>query len=232
MKTWMVPPLWKDGECFIIGGGKSIPYQFDVPEQVIKAVCRKAQPPSVYSPYMSCLHDKHVIGINNAYQIGNWIDAVFFGDGSWYALHRRKLLAWPGLRVSCAPRFVSKPEDGVKFLQKDRFHIEGIASEPTKVAWNKNSGASAISLAHHLGVKRIYLLGFDIKDIDKKNSHWHGAHKENISPKGREKSHSKHLRGFPAIARDAEEMGIEIINLSPQSRIKDFPKSTVKEVLQ
>ena len=41
----------------------------------------------------------------------------------------------------------------------------------------------------------------------------------------------RHLRGFPQIAKDAKQMGVEILNASPDSAIECFRKVTVKELL-
>jgi hypothetical protein len=41
----------------------------------------------------------------------------------------------------------------------------------------------------------------------------------------------RHLRGFPEIARDAKQRGIQIINVCPNSAIKEFPKINLKDVL-
>ena len=227
---WRVPPMWEDGECWVIGGGPSVPRQFDVPEDVVQDVMSGRRRPSAYSDYLSPLHDRHVIGVNNAYQIGNWIDAVFFGDCAWYLAHRQALAAFPGLKVTCCRRFdgrTREQSEGVKYLAKDAEHRNGISSDPTAVSWNSNSGAAAISLAAHFGVRRIILLGFDMALDEKMVSHWHGSHGAG-SPKP---PFSRHLRGFPAIAQDAASREIEILNASPSSAIAEFPKVQARGLL-
>ena len=74
---WSVPRMWEEGDVWILGGGPSVPRQFGIPEKVVQDVINGISPPSVYSPYMKALHDKHVIGINVAYLIGNWIDSRY-----------------------------------------------------------------------------------------------------------------------------------------------------------
>jgi hypothetical protein len=230
MNQWKVPKLWDGGECWIIGGGKSVPYQFSIPEDVIEKVCTRKLPNDAYSPYMEAIHDRHVIGVNNAYQLGEWIDFLFFGDGSWHLVHQRKLAKWQGMKVTCSPKFATvtlKDKFKIKYLAKDKKHKHGITSDCTKVSWNSNSGAAAISLAHHLGVKRVYLLGFDM-NVNGNFTHWHGSH-GNKAKKG--PPFKKHLQGFPEIAKDAKKMGLEILNVNKQSAITNFPKVTLKEAL-
>jgi len=225
---WKALPIWEGGECWIIGGGKSMPEQFNITPDIIDQVCLGRLPPSAYSPYMESIHDRHIIGINNIYQIGTWIDVVFFGDSSWHLKHRRILAQWPGLKVSCSPKFAKRKREnseGIKFLAKDTEHRLGISGNPSKVAWNGNSGGAAISLAGHFGVKKIFLLGFDM-NAQGKHTHWHGSH-GGVKPP----PFKRHLRGFPAIASDAKKMGIEILNVSKKSAIDVFQKITLDEAL-
>lgn len=123
-------------------------------------------------------------------------------------------MKFSGLRCHCVDRLEGKPG----FLRLIRGRImEGIDTTPGRVAWNRNSGASAINLAWHLGASKVVLYGFDMRDVDGE-SHWHNDHQsKKPSP------HARFLRCFPAIKRDAERLGIEIINASPGSAIKEFP---------
>jgi len=166
--------------------------------------------------------------------IGTWIDVLFFGDGSWYLAHRKRIAKWPGLKVTCTPKFANREQnkmEGVKYLAKNRKRTKGISDNPSRVSWNGNSGAAAISLAVHFGVERIFLLGFDMMAL--KHTHWHGSHNKTYTKKGRGKKqpYDRHLRGFPQIAKDAKKKGIEILNVSPLSKIDSFPKITLQEAL-
>jgi len=229
MTIWTVPKMWEGGDAWIIGGGYSMPEQFNVPKSIIKDVCSGRQLPDVYSQYLEPIHNKHVIGVNNAYQIGTWMDVLFFGDSSWYLKHRKALAVWPGIKVSCAPRFGNLPQkkmEGIKCLIKDSKHNKGLTNSPRKVAWNSNSGAAAVNLAVHFGAKRIFLLGFDMIKVGK-NTHWHGSH-----GKGQKRlPYQRHLKGFPIIVQDAKQLGVEIFNVNTQSKIDDFPKVTLEEAL-
>lgn len=219
-----------------------MPRQFGVPESVIKDVMAWNIRPSAYSDYLSPLHSKHVIGVNNVYQIGDWIDALFFGDCGWYLVHRHALSKWPGIKVTCCQRFANrgvKEMEGIKYLGRDKKTKHGISENPLTVAWNGNSGAAAISLAVHFGVKRIFLLGFDMNLDTEHKSHWHGSHS---NPRGRDIKRvtklkkgppfERHLRGFPFIAKDAERLGVEILNVNLDSAIDAFPKVRLEDVLE
>lgn len=228
---WKVPKIWEGATCFIVGGGSSLPKQFGVPEEVIGNVISRRERPSAYSKYLKPLHNKHVIGVNNAYQIGSWIDALFFGDCSWYLVHKNSLSKWPGLKVTCCPRFESrskKESESIKFLKKDSRRW-GLSNNPSTVCWNSNSGAAAISLAVHFGAKRIVLLGFDM-NMEGVTSHWHGSH-GHPGDKVKKPPFKRHLRGFPAIAEEAKQKGVEILNANLNSTIDVFQKVTLEDVL-
>ena len=222
---WKMPKIWDGGECWIIGGGPSIVEQFNIPDNVVEAVKSGEAPLSEYSPYLKALHGKHVIGINMAFEIGNWVDICFFGDQSFYGRFKGGLMRFPNLKINCSLD-VSKPFPNVKRMRRlATSQTYGIATKPDSLRWNSNSGGSAINLAYHTGVKRVYLLGYDMV----KNGH--GTHWHNSYGKKTRTPYTTHLKCFQHIARDAEKLGLEIINVNPQSAIKQFPKKALSEIL-
>jgi hypothetical protein len=230
--TWQVPRIWEGGDVWIIGGGPSVTKQFNIPDNIVKSVLSGSSSPNVYSSYMSALHEKHVIGINVAYLIGDWIDMVFFGDGSFFTAHKRRLAEFPKLKVSCDP--VTNDIPWVKYLARDKEHQRGISSNPKTVSWNNNSGAAAISVAANAGAKRIILLGFDMKLDNHNVQHWHDLYgKGEIKDvrKLQKLPFERHLRGFQIIKVDAVNRGIEILNASPDSAIDQFPKYKLSDLL-
>ena len=238
--SWEVPKIWEGGDVWILGGGPSVPKQFGIPDEVVQKVVKGTSPPSVYSPYMVSLHDKHVIGINVAYLIGDWMDMVFFGDSGFFLSHLQGLAKFPGLKVSCHPSV--QKYDWIKYTPRSGSQPRGISENPKMVSWNGNSGAAAISIAANAGASRIILLGFDMKLDETNKQHWHDLYgrvkRLNTGNKrrgGRVKPFhypfDRHLRGFPVIAQDAKKRGIEILNACPESAIKEFSKFTVKELL-
>ena len=230
MENWKVPRLWNGKECWIIGGGSSMAKQFGVPLDLINDVVSGKKPLSQYSPYFSQLYGKNTIGINAAFLLGKWIKVVFFGDKEFFNRNKNEFARFGNLKVTCADTgqdWLYK-RTYVKLLKRD-VKREGISQHNGYVCWNYNSGAASISLAAHLGVKKIYLLGFDMKSDEKTGrTHWHGHYKSRI----RDNTFKRHLKGFGQIAKDAEKMGIEIINVNPDSAIDKFPKVSLKEVLQ
>jgi hypothetical protein len=231
---WEIPNMWEDGECWIIGGGSSVPRMFGVPEDIIQDVYKKRRTLEAYSPYLSALHDKHVIGVNTAYQYGNWVDITVFGDINFYLEHTMKLLDFKNLKVSCHPR-VRKGHPGVyhiKYIAQDSQKTKGLTTRKGYTAWNKHTGAVAINLAYHLGVKRVYLLGFDMQLDTNGKAHSHAEyHQEGLPIHKNRLPYDSHLSHYPYIARDAESMGLEIINVNDNTAITQFPVVKLEDVL-
>lgn len=250
---WKPPKIWDGGTCFIIGGGPSILTEFEVPDKLQEAFKLREIGLSALAPYMASIKDKHTIGINLAYSLGNWVDFVFFGDYSWFVWHRQELAKFTSLKVTCSPKFKDWSEDNVeriKYMPRNHEHKQGITTTPGYVSWNKNSGAASISLACQLGVSRIVLLGFDMDfDSSNKHTHWFGSHWEKVGGpfdrhgqrrKPPENNRNERAKGsflhgtrvFDVIAEEAKELGVEIINASPNSAIQSLPKVSVSEVLE
>jgi hypothetical protein len=78
----------------------------------------------------------------------------------------------------------------------------------------------------------IFLLGFDMKVDSAEKQHWHDLYGK-IANRNPRKPYrlpfERHLRGFPAIYKDSVRLGIEIINVSPDSAINEFKKVSLSE---
>jgi hypothetical protein len=188
---WSVPRIWPGGECFILGGG-----------------------PSLTLVDIDRLQGRRVIAVNDAYRIAPWADVMFYGDGPWLTAHRKALLDFAGLKISGCATQTNEP--GIRHVYRDMIN-HGISRDPTEVRWNRSSGACAINLAVHFGVKRIVLLGFDMRRVDGQK-HWHPD--VNDDPGN---PYPRFLEVFPVIARDAEALGVEILNATPGSALTAFP---------
>jgi hypothetical protein len=170
--------------------------------------------------------------VNVAYELGDWVDICFYGDKNFYLQRKEKLANFMGLKITCHQSGQNQP--WIKFIEKDLNHSKGISTRPDRISWNGNSGAAAISVAAWTGVKRILLLGFDMKLGETKYQHFHDAyHRGKVVEQARLKKlpFDIHLKGFAQIAVDAEKMGIEIWNVNPDSAIVEFPKISLKELL-
>ncbi len=226
---WKPPKIWNGGAAFILGGGSSLFREFGVPDSLIEDVWAKRKSIKEISPYLAPLQDKHVIAINTAYKLGTFPDFLFFGDKQWWLNYQNQIKNYPAIKISCAAYFGTHKETGVRYMAKNNKRVHGITRKEGFVSWNHNSGAASISLAYQLGAKRIILLGFDMKFGNTQKSHWHSDYiKGNKIPRPPFK---RHLLGFHQIKKDAKALGIEILNASQDSAIREFPIVRVKEYL-
>ena len=224
---WTVPRIWEGGTAVIIGGGPSILKQFNVPEHVVQGVYSGKLSLSAYSPYLEPIHKMHIIAVNVAYKIGPWIDVMFFGDDSTWREEKAELIKFKGLRITCATDL--HKDMRLKFLKRNEKKRQGISTDPSLITWNGNSGSAAINLAVHFGVKRIILLGFDMQLNADKQEHWHKCYTTKLGTVDR--LMQKFLQGFPAIKRDLDNLGIEVINANPDSKITCFTRINFKDII-
>ena len=155
------------------------------------------------------------------YKPRDWVDVVWFGDHAWWDWHKLSLKTFCGLKAH--PLQFLGHKFGTKRLARGK--PRGIETRSGYVSWNFCSGSSAINLAVHFGVDRIVLLGFDMKKNDGSNN-WHHNHK-----KREDDPYPKYLACYPAIAVDAEKIGVEILNATPGSAIKQFPFINLEDML-
>jgi hypothetical protein len=201
--SWHIPHIWPDSTVFILGGG-----------------------PSLADVDLERLHSQRCIGVNQAYKLGPWVDVCYFGDCGWYGQNLPGIRSFAGLKITSCARC---PERGWKHVHRvRRTKATGIESKyRDAIAWNNNSGASAINIAYWLGAKKIILLGFDMRLKNGRKNYHDDYHHDAKNPE----LFAKHLRGFPQIARDAEELGVEILNATPDSAITAFSFVDLNDIL-
>lgn len=202
-QSWKIQPIWSGATVYIIGGG-----------------------PSVNDLDLEPLKERRSIGVNVAFRHYPWVDVMYFGDCSIYGDIRKDLLQYGGLKLSSCGRIPEKGWPGVKRIGRGK--PSGIErSRRNKIAWNGNSGSSAINIASWMGATRIVLVGFDMRRVSKKKNFHEDYPREdlNLSP------FKRYLRHFPKIAEDAKSLGIEILNASPVSLIKEFPIVKLEDTL-
>ena len=216
---WTPPEMWTGKTCYIIGGGPSLE-GFD------------------FTP----LHGQHVIGCNDAYSLGPWVDVCLFGDWGWWVIHgvdrvvhdgkkrdHDGLLRFPGLIVSNTP-----PKNMPKIIHTCprvlpmRRQAEGIPMRRDVLTWYDNCGAAAIHLALLFGATRVVLLGFDMKRGNGRQN-WHRAIKPEAPPSRNDHHVMKHARLERAVAASRYK-DVKILNANPDSACDAWPKVNWEEV--
>ena len=102
----------------------------------------------------------------------------------------------------------------------------GLCLLPDGIRTGMNSGFQAINLLVHTGVRKIILLGYDMRVIEKK-SHWFGEH-----PRGRNDFYGKSfIPVFRTLVEPLKELGVDVVNCTPDSALDAFRKSTLETEL-
>lgn len=199
---WGPTPFWKDKDVYIIGGGNSL-RDFD----------------------WKLLQDLHTIGCNSAYLLGAGICKIcVFGDYKWWEENKAGLACYAqdGIVVTNERKL---QESDIPWLHIMRRVEKGLATDA--LAWNGNTGASAINLALILGAKRIFLLGFDMELDDQGRANWHDKRVEKESPE----VYSRFIEGIGNLFADLPSKfpGCEIFNVNTENRLGVFSMISIEE---
>lgn len=215
---WTVPRIWPGEPCFLLAGGASL-RGFDAEQLRGKG---------------------RVITINDSWRLAPWADIFYFCDGSWWAEQSKlnrvainqplcfyDLLGddrWVTCSLSKALRFDQHPT--VRHLQITG--EDGLETNPSGLRHGSSAGYQAINLAYHFGVKRIVLLGYDMKPDAQGRTHWH----DEPRPK-----HMAQIMGsamlpwFKTLVEPLRMAGVEVVNCSEQSALKCWPIRALDSII-
>lgn len=226
-----IPKIWKNETCFIIGGGASLnktglPPSIENQEVINTSINELLLP----------IQNKNTIGINNAFELGSWIDVCYFGDSRWFEWNRKKLRTFGGLKITSVSGLSERGDIKTVFWSRDKDKegcpkMLGIDKNPKYVRWNWSSGGAAINIAYHLGIKRIVLIGYDMCSNSNGENNWHDNHLIKNDKKNEEITFKRFMQGFSVIAEDLKNEEIEVINTNLSSKIEAFPKIKLEEAL-
>lgn len=168
-----------------------------------------------------------VLGCNDAYRIAPWIDGLYAADGAWWDLHIEQVrenplgLLWSQDQAACV-------RWGLWYVPARR--AEGMSRDSGQIHTGHlggHSGYQLLNLAMHLGASRVLLLGFDCQAANGR-THWFGDHPDSLrvaSP------YANFAAAYDIAAPTLRDAGVEVINCTPGSAIRAFPRSTVGQVL-
>jgi hypothetical protein len=188
--------------------------------------------PSIQDQDTSLLKGKHVVVINSALSYFPDALAIYWADQSW-ADNNLDLLNNHAAKFRFHSKFYVNP----KYMLQDRLGPggcvilkrtgeRGIDSCIDNVRGN-NSGAHVLNLLYNCDVKKIVLLGYDMKMTNGK-SHFHKGYDIPMRP------HIYTNSFIPSIESMAEffvRKKIEVINTSMISELKCFKKQKLEEVI-
>ncbi len=200
-----VPKAWPGSTVVCLGGGPSLTAE-DVDY---------------------CRGKARVIAVNDAYRLAPWADALYGCDVQWWKWHH-------GVREFSGEKWsLEQPNWGnwhdrwsdIQLLKNAGDH--GLSLDPTEIATGSNSGYQAVNLAVLYGARRVVLLGYDMQTKGTQ-SHWFGHHPQRA---GVVAPFAQFLESFKSLVKPLADLGVEIVNCTPGSRLRCFPMATLRDTL-
>lgn len=191
--------------------------------------------PSLSGYNWDLLRSKRVIAINRAFEVLPWAEVVYFTDFKFFNEYKHKGL----LEVDASLITIDDKVIHSRVINFINSGLNGLETDIGGLRHGKNSGYAAINLAVHFHAKRIILMGFDmgseevsVTDINSRQvkritgrTHWHSGYRTspNLS------TYPTMLKHFPTLVGPLKELGIEVYNANPHSKLDVFPKVRLEE---
>lgn len=193
---------WRGEVCAIVASGESVSQE--IVEQV-RGRCR-------------------VIVVNNNFQIAPWADVLYACDGKWWSKYP-DALRFPGLKVTQDANAAKVHKlNLVRLLDEKPEQSRISVTEKGILARGGNGGFQAINLAVQFGAMKQIWLGVDFC-----GDHWHGKHEGLSNP--REGSLKRWAVTLDAQAPILTSLGVEVVNCSEVSILKNYRKMSVADAL-
>ena len=238
---WTVPKSWAGETCVILAGGPSLE-GWD-----LSSIREPKHQPFEYDR-------PRIITVNDSWRLAPWADVCFFQDTVWWHIsvisNRRSEdgkcdfadMRRRGFWVQGAKDANMRDHAQIHTLTTREGNCIGLEENPSALAHGCNSGYAAINLAYHFGVKRIILLGYDMR-VSGHRTNWHAEPRQTASAYAETIRHSmlpyfampvtdssgKVIR--PSLVDALREKGVEVINSTPGSALKCWPYVPFPEVL-
>lgn len=195
-----------------------------------KTVAIIASGPSVKKADVELLKDRMaVLAIKRSVELAPWADAVYGCDGPWWKSVR-------GLPTYTGPKFAYDPKACGDFgLTKVSIPNHGTSNELLfdevgTVGGGGSSGFQALNLAVQFGAVRVLLLGFDCQG--RSGIHWYGRNTWDRAGNPGDLQFRRWTAAFKIAAEQLAQRGVEVINASPITDLKAFPRRGVADTLK
>ena len=169
-----------------------------------------------------------VIAINESWRLVPWADVLYGCDSNWWRLHDG-VKFFQGLKIS-AQEEARKLYKEIKIVTITHVRSDELSLDrPGYIGAGGNSGFQSLNLAAQFGASRILLVGYDMR-VDL-GEHWHARHPMPLSNPHPNDNLPRWRRAIDGVAPRLEEAGISVVNCSPVSLLKAYPKMTIEEAL-
>jgi hypothetical protein len=157
-----------------------------------------------------------VVAVNDSIIPIPWADCAFTADGSWLRSRALRLTTFAGEIVAALPAGFAIPkmiEDRVTRLT--RLDGAAISDDPTAVHYADNSGFGAFSYECARRPDRIILIGYDLNN----DGHWHSGYQWRQKFTHR---YPQWAASFDVVAEQWKSLGVDVVNVNPDSAIRCF----------
>jgi hypothetical protein len=181
--------------------------------------------------------DWTAVAINETWRLAPWAAVLYGCDWQWWAAKAPQPNDFDGLRVvGTVAQIRGKSQLTPKMAWQEPFlhylPVKAGAHTPlwtgTAVGAGSNSAFQVANWVARCGVKRIILLGVDCHSP---NAHWHGGHDHPKAQHQKPQLMNTWLRAWKNAAPEFVERGIEVINCSPASALKEFRRANLVDVV-
>lgn len=189
--------------------------------------------PSLTIEQIELASEYKTFGINKAYQFD--VDVMLacnfdFWDYYWDDIKRYRCHKW-------TPRIESANKYNINYIEE--IWRPGLSKDNNFIHAHHGSGPQILNLALHYGVKRMALIGWDMRypgkvsDREYKNDrHYFGEYPKELQHWPRTEDNGD----LGGLIKEVEtikpsDYGIEIINCTPNSALKCFPFQSISEFL-
>ncbi len=150
-------------------------------------------------------------------------DILYFSDNSWAERYEELIRNWEGICVTSNRNTKARLGNLVNRLDLQNLtEFMQIKSDYVQAS----SGHTAVCLGVWLGAKKIILIGFECKEVNGR-THGHDDYVQGDLNAFRE----RFIPGWVGLSQRFRNLGVEVINSTPDSEIKEFRYLNFKEAL-
>lgn len=165
-----------------------------------------------------------MIAVNDSWRLAPWADLLHGCDAAWW-IARQGVPDFRGIKT-CLDDFATRAAMRIERIRCLRW-TDAIQMQPGLTGWGGNSGFHALNIAAQLRPARIVMVGYDMTLA--RGLHWHGRHTGKLG-NPTEGTVARWRRVTDAAAPAFAAAGIEVINASPDSALKAYPKRSLEEI--
>lgn len=168
-----------------------------------------------------------VVAINDAMFAAPFADVVFSIDAVWLMNRHHALLGYAergGHLVAAVPCNPAWPVPGATYVLRRKG--AWLSGNPGELFTGDNSGFGALGMALMRGARRVALLGYDMAGP----GHFHKGYEWRC--RFGEADYPRWASYFPALAVQARDRGVDVVNCNPESAIRCFRFGSWEDVAE